>query len=93
MHYMLYQIESGVCCPLTMTYAAMPALRLQDDATASWQKGILSNAYDPRSRPAGEKNGLTIGMAMTEKQGGSDVRANTTTASALGAAGRAANMS
>lgn len=87
MHYMLYQIESGVCCPLTMTYAAMPALRQQEGATALWRESILTETYDPRSIPAAEKKGLTLGMAMTEKQGGSDVRANTTKAVALGAGG------
>jgi putative acyl-CoA dehydrogenase len=87
LHYMIYQIESGVSCPLTMTYASMAALRLQPDATGLWREGIVSSTYDPRSIPAAEKNGLTIGMAMTEKQGGSDVRANTTRAVAVGAGG------
>ncbi|ANK82234.1 MAG: DNA alkylation response protein [Rhizobiales bacterium NRL2] len=87
MLYMTYQVEGGVCCPLTMTYAAMPALQRQPEATEIWRKGIMSREYDPRSIPPEQKTGLTIGMAMTEKQGGSDVRANTTRAKPLGAGG------
>ncbi|WP_416899581.1 MAG: acyl-CoA dehydrogenase family protein [Minwuia sp.] len=87
MHYLLYQIECGVCCPLTMTYAAMPALMQQKDAVGPWLKGIVSRDYDGRSLPPEQKTGLTIGMAMTEKQGGSDVRANTTKAKPIGAGG------
>lgn len=87
MHYMLYQVESGVCCPLTMTYAAMPALIQTPEATLQWRSGIVSRTYDGSSRPAPEKSGLTIGMAMTEKQGGSDVRANSTRAVAVGSGG------
>ena len=81
MVYMLSQVEPGVCCPMTMTYAAVPALRA-DPA----RRGRVGPAHPRRaptirpSRPAAEKAGATIGMAMTEKQGGSDVRANTTRA-------------
>lgn len=78
--YMLTQAEAGVCCPLAMTYAAIPSLRHQPELAAEWEPRLLSNQYDPRSIPAAEKKGATIGMAMTEKQGGSDVRANTTKA-------------
>lgn len=80
MEYMAFQIEPGVCCPLTMTYAAVPALRAEPAVAAEWEPRILTGVYDPASRPAGDKAGVTIGMAMTEKQGGSDVRANTTRA-------------
>lgn len=87
MEYMAFQIEPGVCCPLTMTYAAVPALRAEPALAAEWEPLILSGIYDPASRPAGDKAGVTIGMAMTEKQGGSDVRANTTRAVATGGNG------
>lgn len=78
--FMLYQIEAGVGCPITMTFAVVPALRHQPDVAAEWLPRVLSDRYDPRFIPASEKAGATIGMAMTEKQGGSDVRANTTRA-------------
>jgi putative acyl-CoA dehydrogenase len=80
MVYLLTQIEPGVCCPMTMTYAAIPALAASPALDARWRPGLLSLAYDGRSIPADQKTGRTIGMAMTEKQGGSDVRANTTQA-------------
>jgi putative acyl-CoA dehydrogenase len=80
MVYMLTQVEPGVCCPLTMAYAAIPALEANAALRARWRPGLLSRAYDPRFIPAVQKSGLTIGMAMTEKQGGSDLRANTTRA-------------
>jgi len=82
--YMLAQIEQGVCCPMTMTYAALPALHHQPDVAAVWEPRIVGGIYDPSSQPASAKRGVTIGMAMTEKQGGSDVRANTTKATRLG---------
>lgn len=78
--YLLTQAESGVCCPVAMAYAAIPSLKHSPDIADVWRPRILSSQYDPRSIPAIEKNGCTIGMAMTEKQGGSDVRANTTQA-------------
>ncbi|MFO1142339.1 MAG: acyl-CoA dehydrogenase family protein [Amaricoccus sp.] len=80
MVYLLSQVEPGVCCPMTMTYAAVPALRAEPAVAAAWEPRIVAAAYDPASRPAEEKRGVTVGMAMTEKQGGSDVRANTTRA-------------
>ena len=80
MVYLLTQVEPGVCCPMTMTYAAIPALDVDPGLAAKWQPGLLSTTYDGRSLPAAQKSGLTIGMAMTEKQGGSDLRANTTRA-------------
>ncbi|WP_353248713.1 isovaleryl-CoA dehydrogenase [Salinisphaera sp. T31B1] len=78
------QMEAGTMCPITMTHAAVPALRHAPDLAARWLPGILANEYDPSSRPAADKRGLTIGMGMTEKQGGSDVRSNTTQAIAAG---------
>jgi putative acyl-CoA dehydrogenase len=78
--YMMAQVEQGVCCPMTMTYAALPALRHQPELAREWEPRIRSAVYDASSQPASQKRGATIGMAMTEKQGGSDVRANTTRA-------------
>ena len=78
---MMAQAEPSVCCPMTMTYACVAALKHQPDLLAQWQPLIRSYKYDQSSRPANVKVGATIGMAMTEKQGGSDVRANTTKAS------------
>jgi putative acyl-CoA dehydrogenase len=63
-----------------MTYAAVPALRHQPELAAQWVPKALSTKYDPQLRPLAQKNSVTLGMAMTEKQGGSDVRANTTRA-------------
>ncbi|HTJ57013.1 MAG TPA: acyl-CoA dehydrogenase family protein [Devosiaceae bacterium] len=88
MVYMLTQVEPGVCCPMTMTYAAIPALAASPELSAHWRSGLLSTRYDQRSLPATQKTGLTIGMAMTEKQGGSDLRANTTRAEPDGSAYR-----
>ena len=87
LEFLMAQAEPSVCCPLTMTYAALPALRHQPEVAAQWEPRILASKYDPSSRPAREKSGATIGMAMTEKQGGSDVRANTTRAEPLDARG------
>ena len=77
---LLSQADAGTGCPMTMTYAAVPALRAEPAVAAEWVPRITSGAYDPACRPAAEKAGVTIGMAMTEKQGGSDVRANATRA-------------
>ena len=87
MTYLFSQAEAGVCCPFTMTYAVVPALRADPAIAAEWEPGVLARVYDSRSVPAGEKRGLTFGMAMTEKQGGSDVRTNTTRAEPIGAGG------
>jgi putative acyl-CoA dehydrogenase len=84
---MLAEVEAGVGCPLSMTYSAVPALRLQPELAAEWEPRLTSMAYDPRSAPAAGKRGALCGMAMTEKQGGSDVRANTTAARPIGAGG------
>ncbi|MGQ4879229.1 acyl-CoA dehydrogenase family protein [Billgrantia sp. LNSP4103-1] len=78
--YLLTQAEPGFCCPVTMTHAAIPVLRRSPEVEAEWAPGVLAHAYDPRPLPARAKRGLTFGMAMTEKQGGSDVRRNTTRA-------------
>jgi len=87
MIYLLTQAEAGVCCPITMTHAAIPALRRQPDIAAVWEPRVLRTGYDPRCLPAAEKRGTTFGMAMTEKQGGSDVKANTTDAQPAGGGG------
>jgi len=81
------QADSGTSCPMTMTYASVPALRATQGIAEDWVPRITAGRYDPASRPASEKAGATIGMAMTEKQGGSDVRANTTRAEPAGEAG------
>ncbi|RZI42815.1 DNA alkylation response protein [Herbaspirillum sp. HC18] len=86
-YYMISQVEAGHCCPVTMTSAAIPALRLQPDIAALWEPKILARHYDYRNVPDTQKEAVTIGMAMTEKQGGSDVRANTTRAVPLGSGG------
>ncbi|MCU6498218.1 isovaleryl-CoA dehydrogenase [Rugamonas sp. A1-17] len=79
--YMLFgQVENGSQCPVTMTYASVPALKQAPKIAARWLPKILSTEYDPRSLPVGQKRGAIIGMGMTEKQGGSDVRSNTTRA-------------
>jgi putative acyl-CoA dehydrogenase len=81
------QAEQGTSCPLTMTYASVPALRHQPDLTRDWLTRVLATTYDARSVPAWEKSGNTIGMGMTEKQGGSDVRSNSTRATPVDAEG------
>ena len=78
MLYLMYQLESGVCCPITMTFASVPALGSTPSIGEKWIPKVTSGVYDSRNVPMEEKNGCTIGMSMTEKQGGSDVRANTT---------------
>ncbi|MEO6953633.1 MAG: isovaleryl-CoA dehydrogenase [Polyangia bacterium] len=85
--YLYGQPEQGCCCPLTMTYASVPALRHQPELAEQWLPRITSTEYDARFIPAWDKRGNTIGMGMTEKQGGSDVRANTTRAQPLGKSG------
>jgi putative acyl-CoA dehydrogenase len=79
-YYLHTQVEAAHGCPITMTFAAIPALRHQPDLFAQWAPKITAAHYDPRNVPHTEKQGLTIGMAMTEKQGGSDVRQNSTRA-------------
>ncbi|MER5791602.1 acyl-CoA dehydrogenase family protein [Streptomyces sp. NPDC001980] len=81
------QVEAGNCCPLSMTNAAVPALRTDPELSAAWEPLLTSTVYDRGLRPAARKAGALFGMGMTEKQGGSDVRANTTVAAPLAAAG------
>jgi len=81
------QAEAGVGCPISMTYSAIPALRAQPDLAEQWEPRFLSLSYDERFVPAPDKAGALCGMAMTEKQGGSDVRANTTVAMPLNGGG------
>jgi putative acyl-CoA dehydrogenase len=80
LEFLMAQAEPSVCCPLTMTSAAHAALKHQPDLAVKWVPKIIASRYDPSSQPIDGKAGVTIGMAMTEKQGGSDVRANTTRA-------------
>ncbi len=87
MLYLASQNEQGHTCPVSMTYSCVPALRKNAGLSADWEPLLRSCHYDPRFRPAREKTGVLIGMAMTEKQGGSDVRANTTRAEPHGASG------
>lgn len=78
LEFLLTQVEAGTCCPLTMTYAAIPALENQGGWASEIAQKLKSPVYDSRFIPISEKKGITMGMAMTEKQGGSDVRANST---------------
>jgi putative acyl-CoA dehydrogenase len=80
----LGQVEAGVCCPISMTYAAVPALAAAPDLAATWTPLLTSLVYEPGLRPAAAKTGALCGMAMTERQGGSDVRANETLARPAG---------
>ena len=73
------QVEAGHLCPVSMTYAAAPALATDPALSDTWLPRLASRSYDPVLRPVGGKSGAIAGMGMTEKQGGSDVRANTTT--------------
>jgi putative acyl-CoA dehydrogenase len=77
------QAEGGFACPITMTFAAVPALRVQPELAALWEPRLTATTYDPQLGAPGEKRSALCGMAMTEKQGGSDVRANTTVAHPL----------
>ena len=78
--YLQAQVDAGHGCPLTMTFAAVPTLKLAPALAREWLPKVLANSYDPRNVPYSQKAALTIGMGMTERQGGSDVRANTTRA-------------
>ncbi|MFF4188725.1 acyl-CoA dehydrogenase family protein [Streptomyces sp. NPDC001691] len=81
------QAEGGHGCPVSMTHAAVPALRTDPELAAEWEPRLTSHVYEEGLRPAAEKGGVLFGMGMTEKQGGSDVRANTTSAAPLSADG------
>jgi putative acyl-CoA dehydrogenase len=82
--YLATQTESGHLCPITMTHACIGALKAEPDVLAKWQPKILSRDYDKRPLPWWEKTGVTLGMGMTERQGGTDVRANITQATSHG---------
>jgi putative acyl-CoA dehydrogenase len=82
--FVMAQAEAGFGCPISMTYSAVPALRSTPSLAKVWEPRLTSLQYDPRNRPASDKHGALCGMAMTEKQGGSDVRANTTRATNKG---------
>lgn len=84
--YIFSQVEGGVLCPMAMTYSAIPSLRMTPAIADEWIPRLRSTSYDPRDIPVQEKSGATMGMFMTEKQGGSDVRANSSVAVPLGAA-------
>ena len=87
--YMLWaEIENGTQCPATMTYGAVPTLARQPEDFGEWLPLLLAREYDSRFAPASTKRGALMGMGMTEKQGGSDVRSNTTRAVAAGAGGQ-----
>ncbi|MEU6890979.1 acyl-CoA dehydrogenase family protein [Streptomyces sp. NPDC046557] len=81
------QAEAGHGCPVSMTHAAVPALRTDPELAAEWEPRLTSHVYEEGLRPPGRKAGVLFGMGMTEKQGGSDVRANTTVAKPLDASG------
>jgi putative acyl-CoA dehydrogenase len=84
---LLVQAEAGVQCPITMTYGVVPALRRQSDIAAEMLPRIYSRQYDKRFIPVALKTGMLMGMGLTEKQGGSDLRANETRATPLGQGG------
>jgi len=81
--FLVSQVEAGHACPVSMTFAAVPLLEAHPEVGREWAPRLASLAYDERARPASEKAGALCGMAMTERQGGSDVRANTTRARPL----------
>ena len=87
MLYLQTQVEAGHGCPVVMTFACVPTLNKQPDVAEQWLPRITNSAYDPSNRAHTQKEGLTIGMAMTEKQGGSDVRSNSTRARPIGPGG------
>ncbi len=82
--YMMGQADGGVCCPMSMSYAVVPALRHEPEIAKEWEPRVTTASYDPRFIPSTDKRAATMGMAMTEKQGGSDIRANTTRATPIG---------
>jgi len=80
LNYLWNQGENGVACPVTMTFASIRVLRNERDLAAEWEPKVLACEYDPRPLPLAQKRAATIGMAMTERQGGSDLRANSSQA-------------
>jgi len=85
--YLANQMEAGHQCPITMTNAAVPTLLIAPELAAQWLPKILARTYDKALRPVAHKRSVTIGMGMTEKQGGTDVRANSTRAAPVGGRG------
>jgi putative acyl-CoA dehydrogenase len=85
--YLWAQVESGHGCPISMTYAAVPALNVQPDVAVAWVPALAAREYEPNLIPIAQKRAATCGMGMTEKQGGSDVRANETRAVPAGKRG------
>jgi putative acyl-CoA dehydrogenase len=77
------QVEAGVCCPLSMTNASLATLEVEPQLAREWRPRVTSLVYDPGLRPTAEKHGALVGMALTERQGGSDLRANETLARPL----------
>ena len=84
LNYLWNQAENGVACPVTMTFASVKVLRNDPDLAAVWEPKLLACDYDPRPLPVAKKRSVSIGMAMTERQGGSDLRANSSRASSSG---------
>lgn len=85
--FLMVQVEAGHMCPITMTHASVPTLRMQPELAREWLPRLMTRQYDQRDMPAAGKRGITVGMGMTEKQGGTDVRANTTAAKPDGTGG------
>ena len=84
LNYLWNQVENGTACPVTMTFAAVHVLKNDASLAAEWEPKLLACDYDPRPLPLARKRAVTMGMAMTEKQGGSDLRTNSTDAASLG---------
>src|SRR5215831_15288419 len=84
LNYLWNQCENGVACPVTMTFASVKVLRNNPALAAAWEAKLLACDYDPRPLPLARKRAVTIGMAMTERQGGSDLRANSSRALSAG---------
>jgi putative acyl-CoA dehydrogenase len=84
LNYLWNQGENGVACPVTMTFASVKVLRNDPALAAQWEPKVLARDYDPRPLPLAQKRAATVGMAMTERQGGSDLRANSSVAARTG---------
>ena len=82
--YLWNQLEQGTACPVTMTFAGVQVMRSSPGLATTWEPKLVATSYDPRPLPVGLKSGATVGMAMTEKQGGSDLRATETRAEPVG---------
>src|SRR5690606_13826796 len=83
-HYLMSELETGHLCPITMTNASLAAIMANPTLFREWAPRVVTRKYDPSHKPPMEKTGLTLGMGMTEKQGGTDVRANTSRAERAG---------